>query len=61
LANLDERIDSVEDKLVEDMENTAAKIDVVSNSIEKQTEERRKLHVKFVIKNSILSCVTGRI
>ena len=43
LSNLDEKIDSVEDKLAENMENTKARIFVVSNSIEHHTEESRKL------------------
>ena len=44
LAHLDEKLDTVEEKLVEDIENTAARLEEnLSNSSERQTEERIKL------------------
>ena len=44
LASLDEKIDTIEEKLEEDLENTEARMDKnISNSIEKQTQERKKL------------------
>ena len=44
LANLDDKIDTIEEKIVEDFENATARIDEdISDSIEKQTQERTKL------------------
>ena len=44
LADLDDKIDSVEEKLVKYMENAVALLkENFSNSIDRQTEERRKL------------------
>ena len=44
LDNLDVRIDAVEDRVIEDLESTAAKLDEnISNSSEKQTQEKELL------------------
>ena len=45
LTNLDDRIDMVEDKIIEDLEVTAAKMDEnIVKSNEKQTQEYKFLH-----------------
>ena len=52
MENLDDRIDSIEDKLVEDMENTENRIDAgISISVDKQTEESKKLK-ELIVENA---------
>ena len=51
LDNLDDKIDAVEDKIIEDLEGTTAKMDEhIVKSTEKQTQELKFLH-ELVIEN----------